>query len=172
MSEKNSKEKLIDAYEHMMERVQQSLETVEAKARPKLQQAIDLARQKAVELDEITREEAHKVGEYLQRDIQELSAYLRESGKELSDWFDIDRQLIEARIRDLISSVADKTQVELAELAERAKNAGRYHTGEVAAPGTLECENCGERIHFQRTGHIPPCPVCHQTHFRRPRPQA
>jgi len=37
----------------------------------------------------------------------------------------------------------------------------------VAMPGTFECLNCGERVHLHKAGHIPPCPKCHHTEFKR-----
>ncbi len=169
MSEPDTKEKLIQAYDRMMERIKHGLEEAEHKAAPKLRHAVDAAREKAVELGEVTREEAERLGEYIMRDLHDIGEYIHETGEEMETWFQIDKELIEVRLLDLISSVADKTSLELAELAARAKAASTYHTGEIAGPGTLECEQCGEQLHFKAAGHIPPCPKCHQTSFRRPR---
>ncbi|MCK5669240.1 MAG: hypothetical protein KAI15_09155, partial [Gammaproteobacteria bacterium] len=40
-------------------------------------------------------------------------------------------------------------------------------TGEIAGFGTLVCDECGEKLHFHKSGHIPPCPKCHKTSFHR-----
>ncbi|PCI18096.1 MAG: hypothetical protein COB62_07115, partial [Piscirickettsiaceae bacterium] len=34
-------------------------------------------------------------------------------------------------------------------------------------PGTLECIACKQTLNFKKTGHIPPCPKCHKTEFKR-----
>ncbi len=168
--EQDPRDKLVQAYNQMMERVKHALEEAEEKARPTLEHAISAAREKAVTLGEITREEAEKVGDYLKRDMEEIGEYLQDTGSELSSWFHIDMELIEARILELVASVADKTRVELAELADRAREASTYHTGEITGPGSLECTQCGEVIHFAKTGHIPPCPKCHASSYRRAMP--
>lgn len=162
-------ERLIQAYDRMMERVKHLTDVAEEKLRPTLAEAVEQAREKAVELGEITREEAKTVGEYFMRDMRDLGEYLNETGAELKTWLRIDLELIEARLLDLFASVADKTRVELAKLAERAREATFWHTGEVTGPGTLVCTACGERVHFHKTGHIPPCPKCHGTQFKRVR---
>ena len=51
--------------------------------------------------------------------------------------------------------------------AEQARQASLYRTGEITAPGVLECSECGEELHFEKTGRIPPCPKCSATRFQR-----
>ncbi|MEN8129486.1 MAG: zinc ribbon-containing protein [Pseudomonadota bacterium] len=167
MSALDTKERLIQAYDRMMERVRHALDTAEHKTVPPLEHAIQIAREKAVELGEISREEAEKVGQYLQRDIHEFAEHLNDTGSELKSWFHMDMELIEAKVVDLISQVADQTRVELAQLAVSARSPRLYHCGEISAPGTLECRACGELIRFRKTGHIPPCPKCHGTEYVR-----
>lgn len=168
MNEKQT-ERLTQAYDRMMERTKHFMSVADEKLRPTLEEAVAQAREKAVELGEITREEAQTVGEYFQRDMRDLGEYLNETGAEMKTWLRIDLELIEARLLDLFASVADKTRIELAGLADRAREATFWHTGEVTGPGTLTCAACGERIHFHKTGHIPPCPKCHATRFKRVR---
>jgi len=76
---------------------------------------------------------------------------------------------VEGRIADALSLLVDKTKLELAELAERAQTFGEWHTGEVTGPGTLVCKSCGEELHYEKPGHIPPCPKCRGTSYRRGR---
>ncbi|MDH4134441.1 MAG: zinc ribbon-containing protein [Gammaproteobacteria bacterium] len=42
-----------------------------------------------------------------------------------------------------------------------------YHTGEIAAGGELECTSCGEHLRLETPAHLPLCPKCHNTGFRR-----
>ena len=61
-------ERLVDAYERMMERVHKALKHAEEQTIPNLQRHIDQARDKAVELGELTREEADRIATYLERE--------------------------------------------------------------------------------------------------------
>jgi len=42
-----------------------------------------------------------------------------------------------------------------------------YHSGDMAASGTLECTSCGERIVLDTPAHLPACSKCRHTEFRR-----
>ena len=68
MTEQNIEQKLIAAYDKMMERVEHLLDAAEQQALPVLQKNIDKAKQQAIELKEITKEEAEKIGDYLNGD--------------------------------------------------------------------------------------------------------
>ncbi|OOG27569.1 hypothetical protein B1C78_03620 [Thioalkalivibrio denitrificans] len=170
MSEKQHDEKVKDrlahAYDRMLERVRHAMETAEQRAAPTLEEALKHARERAVEMGEITREEAEKVAHYVREDLHDMAEYLNETSKDYRDWFRMDLQLIEAKIMDLLGSIADRTRVEIAEIAARAAIRER-HTGEIAGPGVLACINCGEELHFKTSGHIPPCPKCKGTKFQR-----
>ncbi len=167
-----SQEHLLHGYERMLERARSTLEQARKEAVPPLSQLLDKAREKAVSLGELSREEAEKVAHYLRRDVDDAADHLNESNDELGDWLRFDMELIEERLRDLFSGMVDHTRLELDRLATRAREGTILSTGEVSGPGTLECRGCGQHLHFHRTGHIPPCPKCHGTEFRRPRKAA
>lgn len=167
MNDPNRTHHQVGVYNRMMERVRHILEDTEHKTGPRLEHAIAQARERAVELEETTRDEATKIADYLRRDLSEMASYLNETGKEYSAWFHMDLELIEARLLDIITSVADKTEVEWAQWAEQAQQAESYHSGQITGPGTLECISCSEQLRFVETGRIPPCPKCHADEFRR-----
>ncbi len=164
-------DRLIAAYNRMMERVRAMIDEASKKALPTLQHRVDAAKAKAVELGELTREEAEKIGTYLKRDIEDAAEYLSGPSQEFADWLRFDIQLIEERLLEMFLTVADQTKVELMELEHEARRADAWHTGEIAGIGTLQCFDCGELLHFHATGHIPPCPVCRGTAFRRVAPE-
>ncbi|MDX1749811.1 MAG: zinc ribbon-containing protein [Methylophaga sp.] len=168
MSENNFEEKFTAAYDKMMERIQHFFEESETNAIPTLKQRIELAKLRAIELREVTAEEADKIAYYVERDLHDAAEYLETTGKEFSTWFNFDLQLVEARLYELFASVADRTRLELGQLASQAQMAQKYHTGEVTGIGTLVCDSCGTEMHFKKTGRIPPCPKCHHTEFKRP----
>jgi len=160
-------DRMVVAYENMLQRVEDILQKAEDTAVPTLKKSLEHAREKAVELDELTREEAEKIATYVERDLHDAASFLHKTGEEFRDWARFDMKLIESSILDMFASVADKTRLELERFADQARAAALYHTGEVTGPGTLVCSGCGKDLHFHKTGHIPPCPSCHGTKFAR-----
>jgi len=159
-------DRLVAAYEQMLERVHEAVERAESKV-PTLKQNLEQAREKAVELGELTREEAEKVATYIERDMHDAAVYIADTGQQLRDWGRFDLQQVEERMLDMFARVADQTSVQLQEMREALKQAEHYHTGEVTGPGTLTCRWCAKQMHFSKPGRIPPCPGCHGTEFRR-----
>jgi D-serine deaminase-like pyridoxal phosphate-dependent protein len=158
----------IHAYNRMLEHIKHLGDRAERHARPALRHLIDAAELKMIELNELTREEAVKIGAFIERDIGHAAAYLnRPENRELIDWLKFDVGLIEARLLELFTGVADRTRVELLALEQQARRASEYHTGEITGIGTLRCTACGELLHFHATSHIPPCPKCRETVFVR-----
>ena len=171
MSDENRmhNEKLVHAYNTMMQRVKQTLGKAEKAAEPRLRQAIEAAEEKAVELGELTREEALQIGDYLRRDLQGAGEYLASpEAQELKDWLRFDIELIENRLLEMFLSVADQAKLDMLEFEEQLAEATEYRTGEITGPGSLVCMDCGEILHFHETGHIPPCPKCRGSFYTRP----
>jgi len=175
MSEQNEKgpeqdlvDRLVAAYDTMLGRINETLERIEQKGLPSLRGSIDHARERAVELGELTREEADRIAGYVQRDMEDAAHFLADTGEEIRDWLKFDLRLVESRLLDVFARVADQTSLQLRELAEQARRSELYHTGEVTGPGTLVCTQCAKELHFHKPGHIPPCPACHGTEYRRP----
>ncbi|OBS09968.1 zinc ribbon-containing protein [Acidihalobacter prosperus] len=163
MSQEDPKPHLSEAYARMIERARSTVES----AGKRLEQAVDEARDMAHELGELTRDEADLLSEYVKRDLRDLGAYLDLSGSDLRGWFVIDKTLIEARLFELMASVADKTSLALAEFARNVRQPTVWRTGEITGPGVLACLECGKTLQLGKAGRIPPCPHCHATRFRR-----
>ena len=165
MSKQNQdlSDRLVAAYNQMLTRAAEALHHGETGAK----QALDKAMEKSSELGELSREEAEKVGGYLQRDLSDAARFLNANGKELADWLSFDLAAVEMGIGQLFSGMVDQTRATLTDLELRANALGEWHTGEVVSIGTLQCKSCGEVLHFHHTSHIPPCPKCHSTTWRR-----
>lgn len=167
----NNQDRLLKAYNTLRETLKKVWEEAEEKAKPTLREALEIAEQKVSDLGEFSREEIEKVSDYLRRDIHEATEALAENGRELANWLEFDLELIETSLAetlaDWVAKVADPTIVELERLREQAIIFGEWHTGEITGPGVLVCQKCGERLHFDKPGHIPPCPKCHGTVFKK-----
>lgn len=160
-------DRMVEAYERLLKRTHEALESAEKESVPKLREMLDRARDNMVELGELTREEAQKVSEYLRRDLEDAGAYITETGQDLRDWWRFDLELIEQRMLDMFAQAADQTSLGLARWAESARQMTLYQAGEVTGPGTLICDNCGAETHFVKAGRIPPCADCGNLRFKR-----
>ncbi|MCG6862649.1 MAG: zinc ribbon-containing protein [Chromatiaceae bacterium] len=170
MSEKekpDTVDRLVEAYERMLKRTHDTIELAEKETVPAFRELLHKARDNMVELGELTREEAQKVAEYVERDIEDAAAYIAETGEDLKSWWRFDLDMMEQRMLDVFSRVADQTSVQLHNLAEQARQASLYNAGEVAGPGTLVCDSCGAEVQMLKTGRIPPCPKCQGTELKR-----
>ncbi|MBS3800433.1 MAG: zinc ribbon-containing protein [Thioalkalivibrio sp.] len=159
--------RLSNAYQRMLHEVTDDLEKLEDKTGKAITEALENARDRVQNANDLTREEAHEVMEYLRRDLQDLGAYMDARSEDWRGWLRIDLGLIEAGILSALERIADRTRIEITELTARAQVMGEWHTGEITGPGELICKKCGHALHMTRVGHIPPCPSCHNTTFRR-----
>lgn len=165
--QKDPVDRMVTAYESMLERVHEAAETAEKKTVPWFREALASAREKAVELEELTREEADRVSRYVERDLHEAANFLADSGQEMRDWLSFDWQLMQNRMLDMFAGMADQTSQALKGFADQAREASLYHSGEVTAPGMLKCVACEESLTFDKTGRVPECPKCGATRFQR-----
>ena len=159
-------EGLNEAYKVVLKKTMEAAHQLEENTGPALHKLIDKTSQSLSDLNELTKEESEKISEYLKRDLIEAAAYMNDYKKDFKSWLAVDIELIETYFLKLLEQAADQTKVELNKLKLTAENA-EYHTGEITGPGVLMCDKCGENLHFHDSGHIPPCPKCHDTHFHR-----
>jgi len=157
------------AYERLLEKALDEAQRVQKRGMPKLHQIIDTVRHDVSQLGALGEEHAEKLAEYLKRDLEDAATFLSETGRELKEWWGFDRILLERQLLENFTQAADQTTVEL-EALQKAALAAEYRTGEITGPGTLQCDACGEVLHFYKPGHIPPCPSCRKTHFHRQSP--
>ena len=167
----DTKEKLLNAYHTMLDQIKDVWHNAEEKAIPTLSENIERAAEKASELGELTKEEAVILGEYIKHDLEDAGEYLADyfavNGPQLENWIKDELQFAEYEFAEIFATLADKTRLELDALAEQARQVGVWHTGEITNIGILYCQNCGEALHFNKPGHIPPCPKCHGTEFKK-----
>lgn len=165
--EKSTREKWLAAYDDMMVRVKTAIEEAEEATLPALQRHIHNARDTAVELGELTRDEAEKIAWFLERDLADAGRHLAQTGHELGDWLRFDIELIEDRLLEVLSLVADHTKLEMMQFEHDIQEGPAWNAGEITGPGTLECASCGNTVRFHATAYIPVCPECGHTVYHR-----
>lgn len=155
-------ESMGDAYELLLEKAQQKAQQSGAI----VHHVIEEIRGDIVALTKFSEDEVVKLEAYVKRDLADAAGYLDKTGKELKEWAGFDATLVKREFWERFSAAADQTTKELYRLKRQAESA-EYHTGELTGLGTLVCDQCGEKMHFHKPGHIPPCPKCDSTHFHR-----
>ena len=160
-------ERLVEAYNKVVDFLKTNWHEAEENTLPTLKENLEQARSKLSEWGEITREEIDNVSDYVQRDLHDAADYLGETGRDFKDWLKTDLEFAQSKFAEMFASMADKTRIELERFAEQARKVGEWHTGEVTGVGILECKSCGEHLHFDKPGHVPPCPKCHGTVYKK-----
>lgn len=158
---------LIQAYDRMLQRAESTLGSAAARSETGLRNALDNSRDRAIELGELTREEADRVHRFVSRDLYGIGRHLAEDERDVADWVRLRLLVTEKELSSRFTTLVDAARVELKHLEKAKHRFDEWHTGEVTMIGTLRCRRCGELIHFEHTGHIPPCPKCHASVYDR-----
>lgn len=162
-------EEPIHAYDRMVAFAKEALDELKEKGEPAILRAVETAKEKLVEIGELTRQDAEKTRQNLLRDLHDSAEYLALEEREFADWLRLDLLLVEKQLLHRLAALADQARLELAHVAKSISRLGEWHTGEIRSIGILQCAQCGQLIHFHKTGRIPPCPKCQGTVFKRAR---
>lgn len=160
-------ERLLQAYETLLERTKTTLGESKEKGEAALQKALDTSTKKALELRELSFDEAEKVLAFVARDLHDAGSFVASRERELVDWLRLDGLLVEKQAVSKLSGLVDRARLELKHLSHVASKYTQWNTGEVTGMGTLVCTHCGKALQFNKVGRIPPCPVCNGTAFKR-----
>ena len=161
------REKLIKAFDHMVEQVNQAVHEAEEALAPTVDEMVHNAQQLAREIFALTQEEAESLGNSLRRDIHKANETLNRQRKELKDWLNFDLSLVEDRFIELISRAADKSWLDFREFENEERQASLYRSGEICNAGTFSCCNCNQRVILESSGEIPRCNACNHDEFYR-----
>ncbi len=167
MNIKDDSEKLVKAFDHMVENVSQVIHDSEEALAPSVDEMVSNAQNLVHELFSLSKKESERLGKALKRDIKSVNKILNQQRKELKDWLSFDLMLVEDKLIELIAQAADKTWPDIRSFENEARQADVYRTGEVCSAGTLCCKNCAQTLNLSKTSHIPPCPKCQHTEFYR-----
>ena len=165
--DRNDREKLVAAFDHMVENVGEAVHEAEEALAPTIDEMVHNAQQLARELFALTQEEAESLGATLKRDLHKANKTLNQQRKELKDWLSFDLTLVEDRFIDLVARAADKAWLDFREFETEDHQASLYRAGEVCNAGTFSCRQCDNTIKLTETGQIPACPACGHDEFFR-----
>jgi predicted Zn-ribbon and HTH transcriptional regulator len=166
-TEESGIDKLVNGYDTLMDQLVVWTEKADKNAGPLLINGMHDAEKFLHDLGKWTEEEVDLLSRYIKRDIHDISLNLEKSNKSLHEWLQFDGSEVEAKLLDVLSTMTDKTRLELDKISHLAEEKHSWHTGEVTSIGTLTCSACGKQLHFHKVGRIPPCPKCHKTSFER-----
>ncbi|MDH5648019.1 MAG: zinc ribbon-containing protein [Gammaproteobacteria bacterium] len=155
------------AYERLRQEFTNRLAEVrESINRETLKQIADRATQALKATGSYTAEIMEKAGRTLQKDIASASIRLGEQWHKFSDKTADVFEVWHDRGNVFLGHAAKAVGEWLEDVGEKGEHP-TYHTGDMAMGGTFECRACGERIQLNVAGHLPPCPSCYKTKFRR-----
>jgi DNA-directed RNA polymerase subunit RPC12/RpoP len=161
------REKLVAAFEHMIDSVSESMHQAEEALAPTIDEMVHNAELLARDLYRLTQEEAESLGATLRRDMHKANQVLNQQSKELGDWLSFDLEVVEDRFIDLIARAADKTWLDFRAFENETLQLGEYRSGEVCNAGSFACQQCGEILRLSSPSQIPPCAKCGHKVFHR-----
>lgn len=167
MAFKVDNEKLVKAFEHMVENVNQAIHEAEEAIGPGIEEMIHNAQAVARDIYALSQEESDSLARALKRDLHKANKAINQQQKELKDWLSFDLTVVEDRFIDLVSKAADKTWLDFHAFENEDHQASVYHSGEICSAGTLSCNKCDKHVHFSKSSHIPPCAGCQGSEFYR-----
>lgn len=157
----------IEAYRKLRREAEKFFEEVRDTVSPDvIKQGIDRAASRLKSVGEHSAETVTKVTAALRKDLADAAGRMGPKWEAFSD-----------KSADLFGVWRDRGSLFLADaaaavggwLAQTGTKLERhtYDTGDMAAAGVFECTACEERITLKTAGHLPPCPRCMKTEFRR-----
>ena len=163
----DKREKLVAAFEHMVESVGAALHEAEEALEPTIDEMVHNAEVLARDLYSLSQEEAESLGSTLKRDIHKANEVLNRQSRELKDWWSFDVEVVEDKFVEMMTQIADKTWLEVRAFESGAHPANRYRSGEICNPGSFACRACGEKSELIAIGQLETCESCGGDEFRR-----
>ena len=154
-------------YQKLRAEVQKLLaETKETLSADTLRQTLDDTRERLRQAGEYTADSIDKAITSIEKEMlgagKRVGARLENLSERTADFFYIWRDRSSRFLADAASALGDWAQEVSTRLGQPT-----YRTGDIAASGELECTSCGEHVLLQTSAHVPLCPKCRKTEFRR-----
>ena len=154
------------AYQKLRTDVGKLLGDIKDASADTIRDAVDTARNRMRLLEEYTADTVEKAVTSVEKEMigagRRAGAQLEDLSARTADLFYVWRDRGSQFLARAATGISDWVQQASARLSEQT-----YRTGEIAAAGTLECSNCGERVTLATPAHVPLCPKCRKSEFRR-----
>ncbi|MBU0485511.1 MAG: zinc ribbon-containing protein [Proteobacteria bacterium] len=161
----NLKKQLEDQYDKFAAKTQEIYKSGRDKTKEALEKAIETAKEQLTESGAFSSEQGEKFKQYLKRDLAQTSEQLQQLGGEAKEYLKSDR--LRTGALSSLSAILNKAEAGLKFLRKKTDAFLIYKTGEITTAGPLTCVECNKTINLKKTGHIPPCPSCSKTKFRK-----
>ena len=155
------------AYKKLRERVRHVLgDAKETLGAETIRQALAQATAQLKQMGEHTADTIDKVAASVEKDMvnaaQKIGTRWDAYSETTADLFQVWRDRGNRFLTGATAAVSEWLQ----QTSDRLKTQ-TYHSGEMAASGTLECTACGERLVLQTPSHLPACSKCRNREYRR-----
>lgn len=154
------------AFEKLRADVRQTLADARELSADTIRQALDEARTRLKQLGEHTADTVDKAAAGVEKEMvaaaQRVGARLENLSERTVDLFNVWGERGAQFVTRAAGAIGDWLQQAGVRIGPHA-----YRTGDVAASGTLECTACGEKVILETAAHVPLCPNCRKTEFRR-----
>ena len=165
-SEKSEEQGRYEAlYDRFAERTRELFEASQEKGKEAIDKSIEMAREQFAAAGEFSAEQGETFRKYMRRDLAQTEADIRTLGQEAAERLNPARLGVGAFAS--MAKLLQATGSALQNLSQKAEDALHFKTGEITAAGTLTCTKCGQKVQLKQSSHIPPCPSCHGTEFRK-----
>ena len=188
--EKKIVEEELTAYEKLRQNVSKTFGELNEKINTEsISHAMDKAMADLKDAGEHSKDVISNAGDALKKDIASSISHIKQKGtadiEETRKDFNKMQNKGGALWREISSEAEHITEVSLDKggaflsnvtkglgdwarsLSDKLDSSLSYKTGEVSHGGTFICTGCEAEIHLKKPGHLPPCPKCSKTEFRR-----
>lgn len=152
-------------YDRYTERARELFEAGQEKSKVAMESAMEAARTQFAAAGEFSAEQGEAFTKFMRRDLdqtaEDMQALRQEAGERLSP------SRLGAGALSSMARLLEATGAALKNLSRKAEETLHFNTGEITSAGTLTCTQCGQKVQLKRSSHIPPCPSCHGTEFRK-----
>lgn len=155
----------VEAYEKFAAKTKEFWNESKDKSSQALEDAMEKAKSAQEKSGEITRQQGAQFKRFLQRDVEQTAHDLKQAGQKASE--SLRPTALQSSVSMLVSSISDQASGLIDKLSTMAEKEVTLKTGEVTGPAKMICTQCEQSLHFESSGHVPPCPNCHSTEFKR-----
>jgi len=159
------KKKLEENYDKFVEKFLEIFQESKEKTKEALDKALDKARDQMTQAGEFSTEQGKAFKESFLRDLKRASYNLKNIGGEAKEYLAPER--IKTGAIASLSTLLHKAGEALNFFIEKTDKELIHKTGQVTSAGSLTCLKCKKKIHLKKTGHVPPCPACSGTEFKK-----